>query len=91
MELTELQRIVLKLANQCHVRYWIHWNHPEQQPWLMAIHLVNYSFQLDSANLNKELAEKGFTSKLCAEGIYWLIERDMNEPIFLNLETASKE
>jgi hypothetical protein len=35
--LGELRRIVLRLANQGWVRYWVHWNYPVESPWLMAI------------------------------------------------------
>ncbi len=36
MRAEELQRIATRLANQCFVRYWLHWNHP-YEPHNMAI------------------------------------------------------
>lgn len=39
MTADELQRIVVRLADQSWVRYWLHWNFPRQGPWLMAIQL----------------------------------------------------
>jgi hypothetical protein len=35
----ELHRIVVRLANQGWVRYWLHWNYPVETPWLMAIQI----------------------------------------------------
>jgi len=34
---TELMKIATRLANQAHVRYWLHWNYPREDPWVMAI------------------------------------------------------
>ncbi len=34
---SELQRIALRLSNQCFVRHWLHWNYPCVDPWVMAI------------------------------------------------------
>lgn len=33
----EFQNLFLVLANQCPARYWMHWNYPNKNPWLMAI------------------------------------------------------
>lgn len=37
MTATELQNIVLRLANSGYVRYWLHWNYPHREPWVMAV------------------------------------------------------
>ena len=39
MTADELQRIVLRLANQVPVRYWLHYNYPNRAPWLMALRI----------------------------------------------------
>lgn len=28
------------LSNGCWCRYWLHWNHPQEDPWLMALSLI---------------------------------------------------
>jgi hypothetical protein len=79
MKLDELERIVLKLSNQCHVRYWKHWNYPQKNPWQMAFHLMHYREELHSENLKRELTEQGFARQYTDRGIYWVIERDNEE------------
>jgi hypothetical protein len=37
MTADKLQELVLRLANAAYVRYWIHWNRPRLDPWVMAI------------------------------------------------------
>lgn len=37
----EFQNLFLVLANQFPARYWMHWNHPNKDPWLMAIQVQN--------------------------------------------------
>jgi hypothetical protein len=37
MTAAELQRIASRLGNAMWCRYWLHWNYPVQEPWLMAI------------------------------------------------------
>lgn len=69
MELGTLQDIVRMLANQCHVRYWVHWNYPNKQPWLMAINTIGNKVQ------ESGFLERGFTKNLRDEQIYWTIER----------------
>lgn len=53
MILEELQRIVLRLSNQTWVRYWIHWNYP-QNPMKMAINL-----RVRNDVLESEMQRKG--------------------------------
>lgn len=75
MKLEELERIVLKISNQVHCRYWKHWNYPAK-PHLMAIHFCHFDDETQSPNPAKELRSLGFQEKVCAEGTFWLIERD---------------
>lgn len=42
MTLQELQHIILIISNQVHVRYWAHFNHPVESPWLMAIEIADF-------------------------------------------------
>jgi hypothetical protein len=79
MKLAELERIVLKLSNQCHVRYWKHWNYPQKTPWLMALHFMHYNEEFHSENLKRELTGLGFVRQHTDRGIYWVIERDETE------------
>lgn len=37
MKADELMQIATRLANQAFVRYWLHWNYPCEDKWLMAI------------------------------------------------------
>lgn len=71
MTVAELRQIVILLANSCYVRYWVHYNYPNQSPWLMAI-----SVQSDNVEqLAKELGEKGF-HKVSGEQFHlWTVER----------------
>jgi hypothetical protein len=41
MTATELQdKVVRMLANWGWCRYWLHWNYPRQEPWLMAVQVL---------------------------------------------------
>ena len=55
MKLEELMRINNRISNQTFARYWKHYNYPEEEPWLMAIAVVN-----SSPGLEKELQGLGF-------------------------------
>lgn len=37
MTANEFRHIVLKICNQTPTRYWLHWNHPVESPWIMAV------------------------------------------------------
>ena len=37
MTASKLQSIVRNFARGAWVRYWLHWNYPEREPWMMAI------------------------------------------------------
>lgn len=67
----KLQSLVLRLSNQCYVRHWLHYNYPEESPWLMAIALHNHpNFSI----LEEELTAIGFRNPDNREPIY-TIER----------------
>ena len=67
----KLQTLVLRLSNQCYVRYWLHYNYPEESPWLMAIALHNCP---NLSILEEELTAIGFQNPDNREPIY-IIER----------------
>lgn len=78
MTADELQRIVLRLANQAWVRYWLHWNYPGQEPWLMAVTIwmprdCDIRGDPTKKDLESELLELGFSYNQVS-GLY-LIER----------------
>lgn len=56
MKLEELMRINNRISNQTFSRYWKHYNHPEEEPWLMAIAVINCG-----DGLEKELNTLGFS------------------------------
>jgi hypothetical protein len=42
MTIDELQRFALRLANAGWTRYWMHYNYPCRDPWLMAIEVIDH-------------------------------------------------
>ena len=44
MRAEQLQQIATRLANQCFVRYWLHWNYP-YEPHYMAIECRDFRMQ----------------------------------------------
>lgn len=83
MTLKALQSIVRRLSNQSFVRYWIHWNHPIEAPWEMAIALRDYHGSLDLP----ELEQRGFRRIFDAGQAYYLIPRldDNGDPFITKL------
>lgn len=63
MTLERFERIVLRLANQTAVRYWIHWNYPYQSPWVMAVR----AYPTNGFNPTEEK----LTADLAAHGLEW--------------------
>lgn len=59
MHIEELQRIALRLANNGFARWFAHFNHPQQNPWLMAIGVFDHSDRFQ--DLDKAMEERGFT------------------------------
>lgn len=58
MTLEALLVIIVRLSNQCFVRYWAHWNYPCEAPWLMAVSLLSDG---DLSALIVELKNQGLT------------------------------
>lgn len=71
MTLEELQRIVLMLSNSAYVRWWAHWNYPQQTPWIMALRV---SDEAPDA-LESDLLARGFRKVVLDNMHYWLIDR----------------
>lgn len=67
MTANELQDIVRLLANQTYTRYWLHFNYPQKEPWLMAISVRDPSRILDT-----EMQERGFSID---KNHFYVIER----------------
>lgn len=75
MTINELQHVVLRLANQVPVRYWVHFNYPRQDPWLMALQVEFGKRRLgceEEKRLRDELRSSGFTQ---GRDCLWVIER----------------
>ncbi len=36
MSIEEMLQIVRILSNSCWVRWWVHWNYPQETPWKIA-------------------------------------------------------
>ena len=77
----ELQRIAVRLSNSSWVRYWLHWNYPLVDPWMMAIDVREYKFddkgrqQLASVRVD-DLIKLGFhyDEYECVLLIEWISE-----------------
>ena len=69
----KLKQIALRLSNSCYVRYWLHFNYPQEDPITMAISVMGES---DVRQLDKELTELGFARHL-EEGAFdiWTITK----------------
>lgn len=74
MTIDELQSHVRRLSNSCHVRWWAHWNYPQQSPWLMAIHLMDYRHEIHCA----EMLKAGFCGE-SSNGYTYLVAERTNE------------
>lgn len=59
MTATELQHIVRRLANSALCRYWLHWNHPHEAPWLMALRVVDFGGPETFRQLDEDLSARG--------------------------------
>lgn len=46
-----LQNYAIRLGNSAWCRHWMHWNYPEQDPWLMAISLLDIKGRPTTAGL----------------------------------------
>jgi hypothetical protein len=59
MTASRLQSIAMLLSRSCYVRHWLHFNYPQQEPWLMAISVKGAGDQFNG--LVDELTKTGFT------------------------------
>lgn len=75
MTIEKLQGLVRVISNSLYVRWWAHWNHPQEKPWEMAISAIDASGkQVELPDLLKD----GFHEKtmgLRRRHIYYIIER----------------
>lgn len=68
----KLKQIAVRLSNSCYVRYWLHFNCPQEDPVVMAIGIVGSS---DVRQLDKELCGLGFTRQSQEDVNIWTIAR----------------
>lgn len=73
MTLTKFNRIILKLSNGCWVRYWVHWNYPNN-PCQMAFSAKEYD-GANSALYEEDFIKEGFKKKYIDNQLYWIINR----------------
>ena len=79
MTLERFERIVVLMANQCYVRFWRHWNYPDNTYQRMVISLRDHYGRpiIEREYLEKEMLEYGFErlfeSKKCIG--FWSIVR----------------
>ena len=72
MTATEIQNIARRLANSCWVRYWLHYNYPQESPWLMAISIMGAK---EIGDINIELTRLSF-EYMAGDGFpLWVIPR----------------
>lgn len=70
-----LQSLVLRLANVAPTRYWLHYNHPYNVPWLMAVRVYPTNGRPetggDECPIRRGLIAEGFVQ----DGPIFLIDR----------------
>lgn len=60
MTLDRFERIVLRLANQVPVRYWMHRNSPKVYPWIMALKVYpTHGFRTDWNRFVEDMSKHG--------------------------------
>jgi hypothetical protein len=76
-----LQGIALGLGNIGWCRYWLHWNYPQQQPWLMALDVRDVGGE-PAELYEPDLRRRGFRGPLEVDfgdgagvGRVWVVER----------------
>ena len=62
MTASRLQSIAMLLGRSGWVRHWLHWNYPQQTPWLMAIDVRDHEGK--PVEMNGEMEKSGFTRTL---------------------------
>jgi predicted Zn-ribbon and HTH transcriptional regulator len=65
MTADQLQSIAMLLSRSGWVRHWLHFNYPQESPWLMAIDVRDHNNR--PLELNGEMEKSGFTKTL--EGV----------------------
>ena len=67
----DLKSLVAFLANQAFVKYWLHYNYPQEPP-LMAIAVIGNK---DLSLLDADLIDRGFAVEPNEQFNIWTIER----------------
>lgn len=74
MTIDEFTRIVLKLANLFHVRYWLNWGYPNE-PQILVLQILA-DIERDEPRLAEELRQLGLRTFQTSNGDkYWMAER----------------
>jgi len=58
MKAFQLKELSKNLANKYFVRYWLHWNYPQKEPWIMAIEIRDHD--LNQVTDIQEMERFGF-------------------------------
>ncbi len=79
MKADDLKSLATRLANECHCRYWLHWNYPVEDPWVMRLEVRNHVTTTEGTELKpvqvQGLAELGMEWDPI-DGCYY-IDRDI--------------
>lgn len=60
MTLSDFERTVLLFANHTPTMYWMHWNYPCQEPWVMALKVYRTTgFNPPDEALADQLRQRG--------------------------------
>lgn len=70
MTAKELQRIAVRVSNNCFCRHWLHFNHPQQTPWIMAIQARDQDGRIVEL-YQHDMNVCGMTK----DGDFWIVER----------------
>jgi hypothetical protein len=58
---SHLKWIASQLGNSCHVRYWLHYNYPQENPMIMAISVLTQTQDGYQSEPVQDLIDLGFT------------------------------
>lgn len=64
MTADRLQSIASRLGNSFWCRHWLHWNYPQQVPWLMAVSCLTFG----GSPVHVALEREGFT-RIAPDGL----------------------
>src|SRR5690606_7584118 len=79
--LEQHRRIAERFCNQGWTRYWIHFNYPQESPWLMALcsielTLVGSALEASAGRVyERDLTERGYRKEVRDGLEYWIVER----------------